>query len=45
MEQKVPEALIAQIPTAQKNKACICKACIDKYYAEQAKSLSSPTTL
>jgi hypothetical protein len=29
--EKFPEALLGQVPEAQRNKACICKSCVMAY--------------
>lgn len=31
MEVSVPKELLEKVPEDKKNKACICKSCIDKY--------------
>lgn len=36
MKTKMPAALLAQVPTAIKNKRCICNSCIEQYYQDQS---------
>lgn len=38
-KEKVPEALIAQVPDESLNKACVCQACIQKFNIDNAKEV------
>jgi len=38
---QIPEALLAQVPSELKNKACVCRGCISAFHAKQPHMISS----
>lgn len=38
-KEKVPEALISQVPNESLNKSCICQACIQKFNVDNVKEV------
>lgn len=38
-KEKIPEALISQVPAESLHKSCICQACIQKFNLDNAKEV------
>ncbi len=41
-EASIPQDLLARVPAAQRNQACICRTCVQAYHREVAASRPAP---
>jgi hypothetical protein len=39
---RIPDELIARVPAEARNKACICRACVQQFHREQARAEARP---